>query len=133
MECTQARSYSAAKRPLAGWVPQIWVETLKGWYDMMGAPTLPTPEAALQWARDNGPYGNGERRAPTPRVPIEDFLRLTQADQGGQASFEDWVKATARDDAEYGHDEAVEYLVTGGDLSQKDWVGGKWVSLATET
>lgn len=40
---------------------------------------------------------------------LEKFLRQTQADQGGEASFEEFVEAVAEDADEFGHEEAVEY------------------------
>lgn len=59
---------------------------------------------------------------------LENFLRQTQADQGGEASFEDWVRYTAEDAAEYGHDNAKEYLALGGDLSEKEKSeSGEWI------
>lgn len=58
---------------------------------------------------------------------LEAFLRTTQADQGGEATFEKWVRATATDDQGFGHSEAVEYLRLGGDLRDKDLgADGQW-------
>lgn len=54
------------------------------------------------------------------KIELEKFLRQTKADQGGEASFEDWVRCTAGEETEYGHEEAKEYLAHGGDLSDKD-------------
>lgn len=63
---------------------------------------------------------------------LESFLRQTQADQGGQASFEDWLRCTAEEETEYGHDEAKEYLALGGDVSDKvKDASGAWVSYPT--
>lgn len=53
----------------------------------------------------------------------ERFLRQTHADQGGECSFEEWVRATAEDETEYGHDEAKQYTELGGDLSDKEALG----------
>ncbi len=49
---------------------------------------------------------NQARRAELERVLME-----TQADQGGEASFADWLEYTADNDDEFMHEEAVE-LVT---------------------
>lgn len=58
---------------------------------------------------------------------LEGFLRTTKAGQGGEATFDRWVRATAADAEEYGHSEAVEYLRLGGDLRDKDLgVDGQW-------
>lgn len=51
---------------------------------------------------------------------LESFLRTTRADQGGEATFGNWVRATAADAQEFGHSEAVEYLRLGGDLGEQD-------------
>ena len=44
------------------------------------------------------------------KATLEQFLRQTHADQGGEAPFDDFSEAVAADDEEYGHAEAVEYL-----------------------
>ncbi|PZX29435.1 hypothetical protein C7416_104440 [Cupriavidus phytorum] len=44
------------------------------------------------------------------KAELETFLRQTQADQGGEASFEDFVDAVADDEGEFGHEEAKEFL-----------------------
>jgi len=41
---------------------------------------------------------------------LEEFLKQTQADQGGEATFEEFVAAVAEDPEEYGHFEAIEFL-----------------------
>lgn len=41
---------------------------------------------------------------------LEDFLKQTHADQGGEADFATFVGHVASDEEEYGHEEAVEYL-----------------------
>lgn len=41
---------------------------------------------------------------------LEQFLRQTHADQGGEATFEEWLEAVAEDPEEYGHEEAQHYL-----------------------
>lgn len=58
---------------------------------------------------------------------LETFLRTTQADQGGEATFEEWVRATAANGQEIGHWKAAEYLRLGGDLRNKDLAAdGQW-------
>lgn len=58
---------------------------------------------------------------------LETFLRTAQADQGGEATFERWVRATAADANEFGLTEAGEYLRLGGDLRNKDLgADGQW-------
>lgn len=51
---------------------------------------------------------------------LESFLRTTHADQGGETTFEQWVRATAADAEEVGYSEAVEYLRLDGDMRDKD-------------
>jgi len=61
-------------------------------------------------------------------VELECFLRTTHADQGGEATFEDWVRATAGDSSEFGYTDSVEYLLLGGDLREKDLMSdGQWM------
>lgn len=43
---------SCVKVPLQGYIAQIWVETLKNWYDMSGSPVFASPEEAINWAQD---------------------------------------------------------------------------------
>ncbi|ARL04371.1 hypothetical protein [Burkholderia pseudomallei] len=84
------------------------------------------------WERDptdrmlgRGSGGN----APAERSELEVFLRDTQADQGGEATFADWVRATAADAGEVAHSQAVEYLRLGGDLRDKSLGSdGRWLS-----
>lgn len=44
---------------------------------------------------------------------LEQFLRTTHADQGGEATFEVWLLANWNQD-EYGFDERKEFLVSCG-------------------
>ncbi|MCW0054054.1 hypothetical protein OIV36_31800, partial [Burkholderia pseudomallei] len=63
---------------------------------------------------------------------LEAFLRVAQADQGGGATFDSWVRATANDPHEVGHSEAVHYLRLGGDLREKErCADGQWKLLQT--
>lgn len=39
---------------------------------------------------------------------LTEYLQRTQADQGGEATWEDWLDVTAEDDTEFAHEEAVE-------------------------
>lgn len=60
---------------------------------------------------------------------LENFLRQAKEDQGGEASFEDWINYTADTIAEHGHPEAKEYLSLKGDLSEKNKnQSGEWVA-----
>ncbi len=56
---------------------------------------------------------NGGAHIVCRKAQLEEFLRKTQADQGGEASFEDFVKTVADDEDEYAHEEARAYLVFG--------------------
>ncbi|WP_176331406.1 hypothetical protein [Burkholderia vietnamiensis] len=84
------------------------------------------------WERDptdrmlgRGAGGN----SPVETSELEVFLRDTQADQGGEATFADWVRATAADAGEVAHSQAVEYLRLGGDLRDKSLgADGRWLS-----
>jgi hypothetical protein len=42
------------------------------------------------------------------RAELERDLLLTQADQGGEATFAEWLQATADDPEEFMHEQAVE-------------------------
>lgn len=67
-----------------------------------------------------------------PCSGIEEFLRATHADQGGEAKFERWVRATADDAMEFAHPEAVQFLRLWGDLRNKNrGADGQWI-LTTE-
>lgn len=58
---------------------------------------------------------------------LEGFLRQTNADQGGEASFDEWVTCTAADESDEYHEEAAEYLRINGDLSEKNLSeSGEW-------
>lgn len=41
---------------------------------------------------------------------LEQFLRQTHADQGGEATFDEFVEAVAEDEEEFGHEDAKEFL-----------------------
>jgi hypothetical protein len=47
--------------------------------------------------------------AAARKQELESFLLETQGDQGGEASFADWLQYTIDHDTEFGHEEAVEY------------------------
>lgn len=40
---------------------------------------------------------------------LEEFLRQTKADQGGECTFEEWLEAVAEDENEFAHEEALEF------------------------
>lgn len=48
--------------------------------------------------------------AQTATPNLEAFLRQTHADQGGEASFTEWLKYVADDAHEFAHEEANEYI-----------------------
>ncbi|WP_396334134.1 hypothetical protein [Burkholderia anthina] len=82
---------------------------------------LPVPEADTLILPETQWVASGKLQA------LETFLRTTHADQGGDATFGNWVRATAGDAQEFGHLEAVEYLRLGGDLRDKDLCAdGQW-------
>lgn len=73
---------------------------------------------------------------------LESFLRQAHANQGGEASFEDWVNNCLKWNAIIGEaefssnfeDEAVEYLAANGDLSEKNLSeSGEWVDASAPT
>lgn len=101
------------------------------------------PEVALALLNDDdlsgrrvaGASGLYDRTTTRVRAMVEEklheleaFLRIAQADQGGGATFDSWVRATANDPHEVGHSEAVHYLRLGGDLRDKELgAEGKWI------
>lgn len=42
---------------------------------------------------------------------LENFLRQTHADQGGEADFNTWLEYVAENEEEYAHEEAKQFMV----------------------
>jgi hypothetical protein len=41
---------------------------------------------------------------------LEQYLRQTHADQGGEASFEVWLEYVSNNDDEFAHEEAAQFI-----------------------